>query len=108
MMTVEQASVVKDNLYLVFGEADAAKRKQAIERLWAHSNDSVFVAPDGVVRGHGGISNVVDIITATSAAWKFQHKGEHNPGDSTRAQLLISTQESQEWYLQMAMRTPAS
>ena len=34
MTTVEQAaSVVRDNLYIVFGEEDVAKRDEAIKRL---------------------------------------------------------------------------
>ena len=77
MTTIEQAeSVIKENLYLVFSEEDVAKRKEAIERLWASSDKSVLVAPGGVFHGHEGISKCVDAILGRFAGWKFKDTGK--------------------------------
>ena len=77
MTTIEQPeAVIKENLYLIFGEEDVAKRKKAIERIWASSNESVFVAPEGIFHGHENISKSVDAVLAKFAGWKFKDKGE--------------------------------
>ena len=79
MTTIEQAqSVVKDNLYLIFGEEDVDKRNEAIKRLWVDSNEMVFVASEGVFNSHEGLSKCVDAIVAKFAGWKFQHTGALN------------------------------
>jgi len=41
------------NLKEVFGEGDAARRRAAVEELWAE--DGVFYAPSGPVTGHAAI-----------------------------------------------------
>jgi hypothetical protein len=77
MTTVEQAeSAIKDNLYLIFGEGNVATRKEAIERIWASSDESVLGVPEGVFHGHESISKCVDAILAKFAGWKFKDKGE--------------------------------
>jgi hypothetical protein len=74
MTTIEQAqSAVKDNLYLIFGEEDVDKRKEAIKRLWVDSNQAVIVTPEGVFHGHESISKCVDAVLAKFAGWKFKH-----------------------------------
>lgn len=83
MTTVEQAAaVIKDNLYLVFGEEDVSKRNEAIQRLYT-SEKSVFVGPEGVFHGHESISKCVDAVQANFVGWKFKHRGSRLPLFST-------------------------
>jgi hypothetical protein len=77
MTTIEQAeSAIKDNLYLIFGEENVAKRKEAIERIWASSNESVLAAPEGIFHGHDNILKSVDAVITKFAGWTFKDKGE--------------------------------
>src|ERR1700743_3789096 len=68
-------SVVQDNLHLVFGEPDAAKRQSQIKRLWSSSEDSVFVDPDNVFRGHAAIDDCVSKLQVRFPGWKFKELG---------------------------------
>ena len=100
MTTIEQAqSVVKDNLYLIFGEEDVDKRNEAIKRLWVDSSEMLFAASEGVFHSHEGLSKCVDAIVAKFKGWKFQHTGALNflYDHSTEAYTKYGIQVKQGW-----------
>jgi len=51
------------NLQEVFGEGDGARRRAAIEELWAE--DGVLYAPTGPITGHAAIAEFAGALRAT-------------------------------------------
>lgn len=70
-------SAVKANLHLVFEEADATKRKAAIERLWMKSEDTIFVDPERIWNGHAQIDECVTELVKKFAGWVFVEIGKY-------------------------------
>jgi hypothetical protein len=58
------ANVVKDlmkqNLFGVFGERDAAKRRSLIARIW--DKKGIFIDPDGSYVGHTAINDIAEQV----------------------------------------------
>src|ERR1700726_2049360 len=59
------------NLRDVFGEIDPARRRAAIDELWAE--DSVFYDPSkGAIRGRDEIDRIAGAIKATNLEFRFR------------------------------------
>jgi hypothetical protein len=56
-MTNETATLLKKNLYEVFGERDPARRQAAIAAIW--KEDGIFVDPSGAYVGQVALNDVV-------------------------------------------------
>jgi hypothetical protein len=65
--------LVRDNLYLVFGETNLEKRLAALSRLWVE--DCLFVDPMGIFRTHGDISNLITSLQSENRGKVFMELG---------------------------------
>jgi hypothetical protein len=72
-------STVKEDLHLVFGEANRDKRQKSIERLWVKSEDVVFVDPEKIWKGHEELNDCVDALTKKFPGWVFTELGAYLP-----------------------------
>jgi hypothetical protein len=70
--TVE--TLVRENIYDVFGEHDAQKRQTKIASLWAE--DGVFIDPDARYEGHSGIECAASGLIEKFPAFMFTEHGE--------------------------------
>ena len=61
------------NLYEVFGERDAARRKAAIETIF--DRDAVFLDPQGLHAGHRGVEEAVAVLQAQFPDFAFSQIG---------------------------------
>ncbi|MDT5349815.1 MAG: hypothetical protein QOH91_3102 [Mycobacterium sp.] len=70
------------NLQEVFGEADTARRRAAIEECYA--DDCVLYVPDAVLVGHDALDNFAGELRATHPHFVYAPHGEpqalHNGG----------------------------
>jgi hypothetical protein len=69
------STLLTRNLYDVFGQMDPARRRAAIDEIFAE--DCVFYDPlGGVYRGRGEIDRVAGAIKATHPDFRYQPIGE--------------------------------
>ncbi|KAJ5443930.1 uncharacterized protein N7458_007802 [Penicillium daleae] len=68
-------SIVRENLHLVFGEADPEKRLAELSRLWVPSSKSLFIDPLGLFRGHEAINNLISSLHAQYPGMAFTELG---------------------------------
>lgn len=72
MTTIAQAtSAIRGNLHEVFGEPNSGKRKEAIKRIWARSQDSVCVDPEKTYHGHEELNECVADLHRKFEGWTF-------------------------------------
>ena len=64
------STLLTRNLHDVFGENDPARRRAAIDEIWAE--DGVFYEPNGVYRGRDEIDRVAGAIRATHPDFRYQ------------------------------------
>jgi hypothetical protein len=57
--TQEVSTILEDNLFQVFGEANHDKRLAALAKLWTADSDCLFIDPMGVFRTHNDISTFI-------------------------------------------------
>ena len=69
-MSYSIATLLTRNLHDVFGENDPARRRAAIDEIWAE--DGVFYEPNGVYRGREEIDRVAGAIKATHPDFRYQ------------------------------------
>jgi hypothetical protein len=76
------------NLRDVFGENDPARRRAAIDELWAE--DGVFYDPSkGAIRGRDEIDRVADAVKATHPEFRYQPIAEpEESGDGGRVRWV--------------------
>jgi len=67
-------SLLRENLYSVFSEHDAQKRRNNIARLWAE--DGVFVDHNSRYEGHSGIDYAVAVLIEKFPNFTFTERGE--------------------------------
>jgi hypothetical protein len=70
--------LLRDNLLLVFGERDTAKRLSALSRLWFPSQQCRFIDPEGVFHDHKHISDFAERLLVTNPGKVFSELGKHN------------------------------
>jgi hypothetical protein len=66
-------SLIRENLFSVFGERDAKKRRDVIARIWA--SDGVFIDHGGRHVGHADLNNAVEKIQQKFPGWVFTERG---------------------------------
>ena len=66
-------SLMKHNLYAIFGERDKEKRWQTITKLWA--DDGIFIDPDGVRVGHVALNEAIEQILQKIPGFVFTELG---------------------------------
>ena len=66
-------TLLRENLYGVFGEHDAQKRRNNIARLWAE--DGIFVDHNTRYEGHSGIDNAVAWLAEKFPNFVFTERG---------------------------------
>jgi len=66
-------TLLRENLYGVFGEHDAQKRRKNIARLWAE--DGIFVDHNTRYEGHSGIDNAVVWLAEKFPSFVFTERG---------------------------------
>ena len=78
MATIE--TLIRDNIYDVFGEHDARKRRAKIGELWAE--DGIFISPEARYEGHaeidraaGGLIDMFPAFTFTADGTVESHNG---------------------------------
>jgi hypothetical protein len=64
------STLLTRNLHEVFGENDPARRRAAIDEVWAE--DGVFYGPDGAYRGRDEIDRIAGTIKATHPDFRYQ------------------------------------
>jgi hypothetical protein len=70
-MSYSISTLLIRNLHDVFGENDPARRRAAIDELWAE--DGVFYDPSkGAIRGHDEIDRIAGAIKATHSDFRYQ------------------------------------
>lgn len=57
-MTLTIETLLTRNLFDVFGERDASKRRAAIAAIWA--KDGIFIDPQGRFVGHDGVNQAIE------------------------------------------------
>jgi hypothetical protein len=67
-------SLLRRNLYGVFGEGDEQRRRSAIDEIFAV--DATFYAPDGVHKGRQAIDRVAGAIRATHPGYYYSEIDE--------------------------------
>jgi hypothetical protein len=67
-------SLLRENLYSVFSEHDAQKRRNNIARLWAE--DGVFVDHNSRYEGHSDIDHAVVVLIERFPTFTFTERGE--------------------------------
>lgn len=67
-------TLMRENIYGVFGEHDAQKRKTKIAAVWAE--DGVFIVPEGRYEGHSGIERAAAGLIETFPAFAFTDRGD--------------------------------
>jgi hypothetical protein len=70
--TVE--TLLRENIYGVFGEPDPEKRRANIARLWAE--DGVFIDPDSRYEGHSGIARAAEGVVKRFPNFVFTERRE--------------------------------
>jgi hypothetical protein len=86
-MSYSISTLLTRNLLEVFGENDPARRRAAIEEIWAE--DGVFYEPGGVYRGRDEIDRVAGAIKATHPDFGYQPIAEPvELGNSGRIQWV--------------------
>lgn len=70
--TVE--TLIRENIYGVFGEHDAQKRRTKIASLWAE--DGVFIAPEARYERHSGIERAAAGLIEKFPTFTFTERGE--------------------------------
>ena len=66
--------MIRENIYGIFSEHDAEKRRNNIVRLWAE--DGVFVDPDSRYEGHVGIARAAAGLLERFPNFVFTERGE--------------------------------
>jgi len=74
---------------MVFEEADATKRNEAIKKLWVKDEDAVFVDPDRIWNGHAQIGECVGGLVQKFAGWVFAEVGTFLTGLPTLAESSL-------------------
>src|SRR6201984_2272967 len=69
-MAYSISTLLTRNLQDVFGENDPARRRAAIEEIWAE--DAVFYAPKGIYGGRDEIDRTAGAIRATHPDFRYQ------------------------------------
>jgi hypothetical protein len=69
-MSYSISTLLTRNLHEVFGENDPARRRAAIDDLWAE--DGVFYDPKGVHRGRDEVDRIAGAIKATHPDFHYQ------------------------------------
>ena len=67
-------NLLRENLYGVFGEHDARKRRNNIARLWA--DDGIFIDHNSRYEGHSGIDHAVAGLVEKFPNFVFTERGE--------------------------------
>ena len=67
-------SLIRENIYGVFSEPDAQKRRANIARLWAE--DGIFVDPDTRYEGHSGIDKAAAGVVKKFPNFVFTEHGD--------------------------------
>ena len=67
-------TLLRENLYGVFGERDPQKRRKNIARLWAE--DGVFVDHNSRYEGHSGIDRAAAWVLEKFNNFVFTERGE--------------------------------
>ena len=82
------STLLTRNLHDVFGEHDPARRRTAIDELYAE--DCVFYDPNqGVHRGRNAIDRIAGVIKATHPDFRYQETAEpEEAGDAGRVQWV--------------------
>jgi hypothetical protein len=69
-MSYSISTLLTRNFHDVFGESYPARRRSAIDELWAE--DGVFYEPKGIYRGRDEIDRVAGAIKATHPDFQYQ------------------------------------
>ena len=81
------SALLTRNLYDVFGENDAARRRDAIDEIY--TEDSVFYEPNGVHRGRDELDRIAGALRATHVDFRYQVIAEpEEVGNSGRIQWV--------------------
>ena len=81
------STLLTRNLHEVFGENDPARRRAAIDDIWAE--DGVFCEPNGVYRGRDEIDRIAGTIKATHPDFRYQPSvGPEELGNGGRIQWV--------------------
>lgn len=83
MTTSERViELLQRNVRDVFGEADPARRRAAVEELY--TDDAVLYVPDDVLVGHDAVDGFAGALRASHPDFVYTHRGEpqalHNGG----------------------------
>ncbi|OBK22501.1 nuclear transport factor 2 family protein [Mycobacterium asiaticum] len=83
MATSERViELLRRNVRDVFGEADPARRRAAVEELY--TDDAVLYVPDDVLVGHDAVDGFAGALRASHPDFVYTHRGEpqalHNGG----------------------------
>jgi hypothetical protein len=73
-MSEQVSSLLRQNLFSVFGERDQSKRKLVIEKIWAQ--EGVFTDPEGVHIGHAEIDAAVGALLEKFPEFVFTEIGD--------------------------------
>jgi hypothetical protein len=68
-MSDDIARLLSRNLHDVFGEGDAARRKQTIDEIF--TEDAVFYEPGGIHRGRQEIDRIAGTIRASHPEFRY-------------------------------------
>jgi hypothetical protein len=67
-------TMLRENIFGVFSEHDAEKRRNNIARLWAE--DGVFIDPDSRYEGHSGIERAAAGLVKKFPNFVFTERGD--------------------------------
>src|SRR4029079_11128366 len=86
-MSYSISTLLTRNLQDVFGENDPARRRAAIDEIWAE--DGVFYEPTGIYRGRDEIDRTAGAIRATLPDFRYQPIAEPEElGNAGRVQWV--------------------
>ena len=86
-MAYSISTLLTRNLQDVFGENDPARRRAAIDEIWAE--DGVFYEPKGIYRGRDEIDRTAGAIRATHPDFRYQPIAEPEElGNAGRVQWV--------------------
>ncbi len=68
-MSHDISTLMTRNLFEVFGEGDDARRREAVEDIFAE--DAVFHEPHGIYRGHAEIARIAGVIRSFHPDFRY-------------------------------------
>lgn len=76
MASAQITAVAKDNLFLIFGETDAAKRRELFEKLWHPDGEFTFIEPDAVSTTYEQVDAIITGLQKNAVGFVFETVGE--------------------------------